>query len=122
MNKKVTIAVAGVGYVGLSNAILLSQHNKVYALDVVQEKVDMINEKKSPIIDKEIQEYLKEKELDLTATTDAQLAYKNADFVIIATPTNYNPQKNFFDTSSVEAVVDLVMKINPGCTCRSGYS
>ncbi|MDE6980253.1 MAG: UDP-glucose 6-dehydrogenase, partial [Lachnospiraceae bacterium] len=81
MNKKVTIAVAGVGYVGLSNAILLSQHNKVYALDVVQEKVDMINEKKSPIIDKEIQEYLKEKELDLTATTDAQLAYKNADFV-----------------------------------------
>ena len=116
MNKKVTIAVAGVGYVGLSNAILLSQHNKVYALDVVQEKVDMINEKKSPIIDKEIQEYLKEKELDLTATTDAQLAYKNADFVIIATPTNYNPQKNFFDTSSVEAVVDLVMKINPQAT------
>ena len=114
MNKKVTIAVAGVGYVGLSNAILLSQHNKVYALDVVQEKVDMINEKKSPIIDKEIQEYLKEKELDLT--TDAQLAYKNADFVIIATPTNYNPQKNFFDTSSVEAVVDLVMKINPQAT------
>lgn len=116
MSKKVTIAVAGVGYVGLSNAILLSQHNKVYALDVVQEKVDMINEKKSPIIDKEIQEYLKEKELDLTATTDAQLAYKNADFVIIATPTNYNPQKNFFDTSSVEAVVDLVMKINPQAT------
>lgn len=116
MSKKVTIAVAGVGYVGLSNAILLSQHNKVYALDVVQEKVDMINEKKSPIIDKEIQEYLKEKVLDLTATTDAQLAYKNADFVIIATPTNYNPQKNFFDTSSVEAVVDLVMKINPQAT------
>lgn len=116
MSKKVTIAVAGVGYVGLSNAILLSQHNKVYALDVVQEKVDMINEKKSPIIDKEIQEYLKEKELDLTATTDAQLAYKNADFVIIATPTNYNPQKNFFDTSSVEAVVDLVMKTNPQAT------
>lgn len=116
MSKKVTIAVAGVGYVGLSNAILLSQHNQVYALDVVQEKVDMINEKKSPIIDKEIQEYLKEKELDLTATTDAELAYKNADFVIIATPTNYNPQKNFFDTSSVEAVVDLVMKINPQAT------
>ena len=116
MNKKVTIAVAGVGYVGLSNAILLSQHNKVYALDVVKEKVDIKKKKKSPIIDKEIQEYLKEKELDLTATTDAQLAYKNADFVIIATPTNYNPQKNFFDTSSVEAVVDLVMKINPQAT------
>lgn len=116
MSKKVIIAVAGVGYVGLSNAILLSQHNQVYALDVVQEKVDMINEKKSPIIDKEIQEYLEEKELDLTATTDAELAYKNADFVIIATPTNYDPQKNFFDTSSVEAVVDLVMKINPQAT------
>lgn len=116
MSKKVIIAVAGVGYVGLSNAILLSQNNQVYALDVVQEKVDMINEKKSPIIDKEIQEYLEEKELDLTATTDAELAYKNADFVIIATPTNYDPQKNFFDTSSVEAVVDLVMKINPQAT------
>lgn len=113
MSKKVTIAVAGIGYVGLSNAILLSQHNQVYAVDVVQEKVDMINQKKSPIIDKEIQQYLVEKDLNLTATTDAGTAYEKADYIIIATPTNYDPQKNFFDTSSVEAVVRLAKEINP---------
>ena len=106
------IAVAGTGYVGLSNSILLSQHNKVYAVDIVQEKVDLINSKKSPIIDKEISEYLAEKTLNLEATTDSEKAYKNADFVIISTPTNYDETKNFFDTSSVEAVIDLVQKYN----------
>lgn len=106
------IAVAGTGYVGLSNSILLSQHNKVYAVDIVQEKVDLINSKKSPIIDKEISEYLAEKPLNLEATTDSEKAYKNADFVIISTPTNYDETKNFFDTSSVEAVIDLVQKYN----------
>ena len=104
------IAVAGTGYVGLSNAILLSQHNEVYAVDIVQEKVDLINNKKSPIIDKEIEEYLATKKLNLTATTDANLAYKDADFIIISTPTNYDPEKNYFDTSSVESVVELVKK------------
>lgn len=104
------IAVAGTGYVGLSNAILLSQHNEVYAVDIIQEKVDLINNKKSPIIDKEIEEYLATKKLNLTATTDANLAYKDADFIIISTPTNYDPEKNYFDTSSVEAVVELVKK------------
>ena len=104
------IAVAGTGYVGLSNAILLSQHNEVYAVDIIQEKVDLINNKKSPIIDKEIEEYLATKKLNLTATTDASLAYKDADFIIISTPTNYDPEKNYFDTSSVEAVVELVKK------------
>lgn len=112
-NKKLKIAVAGTGYVGLSNAILLSQHNSVYAVDIVAEKVDMINNKKSPIVDNEIEKYLKEKDLDLTATTDAELAYKNADFVIISTPTNYDSVKNYFDTSSVETVIKLVMEINP---------
>lgn len=107
-----TIAVAGTGYVGLSNSILLSQHNKVYAVDIVQEKVDLINSKKSPIVDKEISEYLAEKPLNLEATTDSEKAYKNADFVIISTPTNYDETKNFFDTSSVEAVIDLVQKYN----------
>ena len=107
-----TIAVAGTGYVGLSNSILLSQHNKVYAVDIVQEKVDLINSKKSPIIDKEISEYLAEKPLNLEATTDSEKAYKNADFVIISTPTNYDETKNFFDTTSVEAVIDLVQKYN----------
>ena len=107
-----TIAVAGTGYVGLSNSILLSQHNKVYAVDIVQEKVDLINSKKSPIVDKEISEYLAEKTLNLEATTDSEKAYKNADFVIISTPTNYDEKKNFFDTSSVEAVIDLVQKYN----------
>ena len=92
------IAVAGTGYVGLSNSILLSQHNEVYAVDIIPEKVEMINHKKSPIVDAEIEEYLANKELNLTATTDAGLAYKDADFVIISTPTNYDPKKNYFDT------------------------
>lgn len=107
------IAVAGTGYVGLSNSILLSQHNEVFAVDIIPEKVDMINNKKSPIVDAEIEEYLSTKDLHLTATTDAEQAYKDADFVIISTPTNYDPQKNYFDTSSVESVIELVMKINP---------
>lgn len=107
------IAVAGTGYVGLSNSILLSQHNEVFAVDIISEKVDMINNKKSPIVDAEIEEYLSTKDLNLTATTDAEQAYKDADFVIISTPTNYDPQKNYFDTSSVESVIELVMKINP---------
>lgn len=107
------IAVAGTGYVGLSNAILLSQHNEVYALDIIPEKVEMINNRKSPLIDAEIEDYLANKKLNLTATTDAELAYKDAEFIIISTPTNYDPKKNYFDTSSVEAVIELVMKINP---------
>lgn len=110
------IAVAGTGYVGLSLAVLLSQHNEVWAVDIVQEKVDLINSKKSPIVDKEISEFLSSKNLNLTATTDPQKAYEGADFVIVSTPTNYDPVKNYFDTSSVEAVVDLVKKINPGTT------
>ena len=107
------IAVAGTGYVGLSNSILLSQHNEVYAVDIIPEKVEMINNKKSPIVDTEIEEYLATKKLNLTATTDSEEAYKGADFVIISTPTNYDPKKNYFDTSSVESVIELVMKINP---------
>lgn len=107
------IAVAGTGYVGLSLATLLSQHNHVTAVDIIPEKVDMVNHRKSPIQDDYIEKYLAEKDLDLTATLDAEAAYKDADFVIIATPTNYDSQKNFFDTSSVEAVIKLVMKFNP---------
>jgi UDPglucose 6-dehydrogenase len=107
------IAVAGTGYVGLSNSILLSQHNEVYAVDIIPEKVEMINNRKSPLVDAEIEDYLANKELNLTATTDAEQAYKDAEFVIISTPTNYDPKKNYFDTSSVEAVIELVMKINP---------
>lgn len=110
------IAVAGTGYVGLSNAILLAQNNEVWAVDVVQEKVDLINNKKSPIVDKEIEEYLATKKLNLTATTDAQKAYTGAEFVIISTPTNYDVEKNFFDTSSIEAVIQLVKKYNPSTT------
>ncbi len=113
MEIKMKIAVAGIGYVGLSNAILLSQHNEVTAVDVFQEKADMINNRKSPIVDKEIEEYLAEKELNLKATIDGESAYKDAEYVIIATPTNYDPDKNYFDTSSVEAVVELVLKVNP---------
>ena len=110
------IAVAGTGYVGLSNAILLSQHNEVLAVDIVQEKVDLINGRKSPIIDKEIEEYLSTKDLNLRATTDGEAAYKDADFIIISTPTNYDPDKNYFDTSSVEAVVELVKKCGSKAT------
>lgn len=107
------LAVAGTGYVGMSLATLLSQNNHVTAVDIIKEKVDLINRRKSPIQDTYIEKYLAEKNLDLTATLDAESAYTNADFVIIATPTNYDPQKNFFDTSSVEAVIKLVMKYNP---------
>lgn len=107
------ITVAGIGYVGISNAVLLAQHNEVISLDIIQEKVDMINNKKSPIIDKEIEEYLATKELNLTATTDAYKAYKDAEYVIIATPTNYDPEKNYFNTRTVEAVIANVLSINP---------
>lgn len=107
------IAVAGTGYVGLSMAILLSQHNEVKAVDIVKEKVDLINNKKSPIVDKEIQEYLATKELNLVATTDGASAYKDAELVIISTPTNYDPTKNYFDTSSVESVIEQVISVNP---------
>lgn len=113
MKKKYKISVSGTGYVGLSLAVLLAQHNKVYAVDIVSEKVEMINNHKSPIQDDYIEKYLAEKKLDLTATLDAKIAYSNADFVVIATPTNYDPQKNFFDTSAVEAVIKLVMEYNP---------
>ena len=107
------IAVAGTGYVGLSLAALLAQHNKVVAVDVVQEKVDLINNKKSPIQDAEIEDFLAHKELQLMATTDGKAAYKDADFVIIATPTNYDPKLNFFDTRYVEQVIELVLQVNP---------
>lgn len=110
------IAVAGIGYVGLSNAILLAQHNEVVAVDVFQEKADMINNRISPIVDKEIQEYLKEKKLNLTATTNGADAYKDAQYIVIATPTNYDTELNYFDTSSIEAVIDLVLKVNPNAT------
>ena len=110
------ITVAGTGYVGLSNAILLAQHNEVIALDIIQEKVDMINEKKSPIVDAEIEEYLATKELNLVATTDTFTAYKDADYVIISTPTNYDPELNYFNTRSVEAVIANVLSINPEAT------
>lgn len=111
MNRK--IAVAGTGYVGLSLAVLLAQHNHVTAVDIIPEKVELINNKKSPIQDDYIEKYLAEKELDLTATLDGETAYKDAEFVIIAVPTNYDSKRNFFDTSAVEAVIELVMKVNP---------
>lgn len=113
MRDNMNIAVAGTGYVGLSLAVLLAQHNRVAAVDIVPEKVEMINSKKSPIQDEYIERYLAEKELDLTATLDAEAAYKNADFVVIAAPTNYDSRKNFFDTSAVETVIQLVIKYNP---------
>lgn len=110
------IAVAGTGYVGLSIASLLSQHNKVVAVDIVPEKVEKINRKESPIQDEYIEKYLAEKDLDLIATTDGESAYKDADFIVIAAPTNYDSKKNFFDTSAVEAVIELVLKVNPSAT------
>lgn len=116
LDKKYNIAVAGTGYVGLSIATLLSQHNHVTAVDIIPEKVDLINNRKSPIQDDYIEMYLAEKELDLTATLDGEEAYKNADFVIIAAPTNYDSKKNFFDCSAVEAVIELVLKVNPNAT------
>ena len=111
--KELTIAVAGTGYVGLSIATLLAQHHKVYAVDIIPEKVELINRKKSPIQDDYIEKYLMEKELDLTATTDGEDAYKRADFVVIAAPTNYDSSTHHFDTSAVEAVIGLVQKVNP---------
>ncbi len=113
MDKKYTIAVAGTGYVGLSIATLFSQHHKVYAVDIVPSKVELINQRKSPIQDEYIEKYLAEKELDLTATLDAEMAYSAADFVVIAAPTNYDSTTQHFDTSAVENVIDLVMKYNP---------
>ncbi|MBR4981282.1 MAG: nucleotide sugar dehydrogenase [Lachnospiraceae bacterium] len=106
------IVVVGTGYVGLSNAVLLAQHNKVYAVDIIQEKVDLLNQRKCPIQDKELEEYLREKELDLIATTKGVDVYKDADFVIVSTPTNYDPKKNYFDTSSVDSVIEQVLRIN----------
>ncbi len=113
MNKNIKIAVAGTGYVGLSIATLLSQHHQVTAVDVIPEKVDLINSRKSPIQDEYIEKYLTEKELNLTATLDGAKAYADADFVVIAAPTNYDPVKNYFDTSHVEEVIELVKKVNP---------
>lgn len=110
------IAVAGVGYVGLSNAVLLSQYNHVVAFDISEERVDMVNRRISPITDKEIEQYLKEKDLDITATVNAEEAFDGADFVIVSTPTNYDPNKSYFDTSSVENVIETVLKINPSAT------
>lgn len=110
------IAIAGTGYVGLSNAILLAQHNEVIAVDILSEKVELINNKISPIADREIEEYLKNKKLNLIATTDAEKAYNEADYIVISTPTNYDPDKNYFDTSSIEAVLDIIAKVNNEAT------
>lgn len=132
MQRKYNIAVAGTGYVGLSIATLLAQHNHVTAVDVIPEKVELINRRKSPIQDDYIEKYLAEKDLDLTATLDGASAYKDADFVVIAAPTNYDPVKNFFDTHCIEDVIDLVLSVNPGAVmvikstipvgyCRSLY-
>lgn len=116
IDQKYNIAVAGTGYVGLSIATLLSQHNHVTAVDIIPEKVELINNRKSPIQDEYIEKYLAEKVLDLTATLDGEAAYKNADFVVIAAPTNYDSKKNFFDCSAVEAVIELILKVNPDAT------
>lgn len=116
IDKKYKIAVAGTGYVGLSIATLLAQNNHVTAVDIVKEKVDLINDKKSPIQDDYIEKYLREKDLDLTATLDGEAAYRDADFVVIAAPTNYDSKKNFFDCSAVESVIELVLKVNPSAT------
>ena len=107
------IAVAGTGYVGLSLAVLLAQHNEVVAVDILEEKVNLINSRKSPIVDEEISRFLEEENINLRATTDAKEAYKEAEFVVISTPTNYDPVKNYFDTSSVEAVIEVVKEVNP---------
>lgn len=115
-NKKYNIAVAGTGYVGLSIATLLSQHNHVTAVDIIKEKVDLINDRKSPIQDEYIEKYLEEKDLDLTATLDGEAAYRDADFVVIAAPTNYDSKMNFFDCSAVESVIELVLRVNPSAT------
>ncbi len=114
--EKIVIAIAGMGYVGLSNAILLAQNNTVYAVDIAAARVDMINRRQSPIVDKEIIDYLQNHELDLTATTDAEDAYSKADYVVIATPTNYDPQYNSFDTTSIESVIKQVLKVNKTAT------
>ena len=113
MNKNYKIAVAGTGYVGLSLATLLSQNHEVMAVDIIPEKVEMINRKESPIADREIESFLTERELDLTATLDGETAYRHADFVVVAAPTNYDPHKNYFDTSAVEAVIEEVLRVNP---------
>lgn len=110
------IAIVGTGYVGLSNAVLLAQNNEVVAVDIIQEKVDMVNNKKSPIVDRYIEEYLSNKELDLVATTDIYKAYKGADYIVISTPTDYDPEQNYFNTRSVEAVIANVLAINPDAT------
>ena len=116
LDRAYNIAVAGTGYVGLSIATLLAQHNHVTAVDIIPEKVELINNRKSPIQDDYIEMYLAEKKLDLTATLDAEEAYRTADFVVIAAPTNYDSKKNFFDCSAVEAVIELVLKVNPDAT------
>ena len=133
MARDIKIAVAGTGYVGLSIATLLSQHHQVTAVDVIPEKVELINNRQSPIQDEYIEQFLKEKNLNLRATLDGTSAYKDADFVVIAAPTNYDPVKNYFDTSHVEEVIDLVLEVNPNAVmvikstipvgyCQSLYS
>ena len=112
---KLVVTIVGIGYVGLSNAVLLAQHNKVYAVDIQPERVNAVNNRCSPIMDKELEEYFAVKDMDLTAVMDGIQAYRDADFIIISTPTNYDPVKNYFDTSSVESVIEEVLKINRPC-------